>query len=365
MGFELARNAFAQVPAGIGLVLLAATDLDLTMPGRLPQVSSRAMQDIDTLPHADSEPAIPPAERLAQNRRSAQDRKWPVAIVVSGLLHAAAAAAFFIAPAGTFDSMDAIQAEGSDQSGAEAQGSALNDATSGAVDVTLVADPQPVKRQAVRPTPPTEAPQSASQPVTPRPPAEAAQEPASTPDILTAATARQDDQSVPMAGESAPAIEPQSAEAPPAEPEQTSAPAAASSTAAGSAGSGQPIETRGTETADGDARDAPAVASKGKVKAAAGNALESRYSGEIQKKLARANRRVSKSVQAKARNNARVVFVVMADGSIGDLQLAESSGSDELDQFALKLVRQQAPFPPIPPETGRSSWVFRARVGPF
>ncbi|MGT2465752.1 energy transducer TonB family protein [Mesorhizobium atlanticum] len=38
----------------------------------------------------------------------------------------------------------------------------------------------------------------------------------------------------------------------------------------------------------------------------------------------------------------------MADGSIGDLQLAESSGSDELDQFALKLVRQQAPFPPHP-----------------
>jgi protein TonB len=55
----------------------------------------------------------------------------------------------------------------------------------------------------------------------------------------------------------------------------------------------------------------------------------------------------------------------MADGSIGDLQLVESSGSAELDQFALKLVRQQAPFPPIPPETGMSSWVFRARIGPF
>ncbi|TIV50418.1 energy transducer TonB, partial [Mesorhizobium sp.] len=70
-------------------------------------------------------------------------------------------------------------------------------------------------------------------------------------------------------------------------------------------------------------------------------------------------------VQAKARNNARVVFVVAADGSISDLQLAESSGSAELDQFALALVRKQAPFPPIPPETGRSSWVFKARIGPF
>ncbi|WP_245456436.1 TonB family protein [Mesorhizobium sp. M2A.F.Ca.ET.043.05.1.1] len=365
MGFEPARNAFVQATAGIGLTLPAATDLDLTdldltRTHRLPQVSSRAMQDIDPLSDADSEPAIPPAE--PQQRQSAQDRKWPVAIVASGLLHAAAAAAFFIAPAGTFDPLDAIQAEGSSQSGADAQGSALNDAMSGTVDVTLVADPQPVKRQAVQPTPPAEAPQPASQPVAPQPPAEAAQQPASTPDILTAATARQDDQSVPMAGEPAPAIEPQSAAASPAEPEHPPAPAA---TSGAPAGSGQPVETRGTETADGDARDAPTIASKGKMKTGAGNALESRYSGEIQKRLARANRRVSKSVQAKARNNARVVFVIAADGSISDLQLAESSGSAELDQFALTLVRKQAPFPPIPPETGRSSWVFKARIGPF
>ncbi|RUW17953.1 TonB family protein, partial [Mesorhizobium sp. M1A.F.Ca.IN.020.06.1.1] len=115
----------------------------------------------------------------------------------------------------------------------------------------------------------------------------------------------------------------------------------------------------------GDTRDAPVAASKGKKQAAAGNALESHYSGEIQKKLARANRRVSKSIQAKARNNARVVFVVAADGSVSDLQLTESSGSAELDQFALTLVRKQAPFPPIPPETGKSSWVFKARIGPF
>ncbi|RUU01866.1 TonB family protein [Mesorhizobium sp. USDA-HM6] len=320
------------------------------------------MQDINHPSDADSGLSAIPTESLMQPRQPAGRRKWPVAIVASGLLHGAAAAAFLLAPVGTFDSMDAIQAEGSDQSGADAQGSALNDAASGAVDVTLVPDPQPVRRQAVQPSPPAEAPQPASQPVTPQPPAEAADELASTPDILTAATARQDDQSVPTRSEPAPA---QNAEASPAEPKQPSAPAAASSTPAGSAGSGKPVETRGTETADGDTRDAPIVASKGKQQAAAGNAMESRYSGEIQKKLARANRRVSKSIQAKARNNARVVFVVSADGSISDLQLAESSGSAELDQFALTLVRKQAPFPPIPPETGRSSWVFKARIGPF
>ncbi|TIS53744.1 MAG: TonB family protein [Mesorhizobium sp.] len=321
------------------------------------------MQDINHPFDADSEPAVMPAEPLMQPRQSAGHRKWPVAIIASGLLHGAAAAAFLLAPAGTFDSMDAIQAEGTDQSGADAMGSALNDEASGAVDVTLVPDPQPEKRQAVQPTPLTEASQPASEPVTPRPPAQAAKEPASTPDILAAAIARQDDQSVPTGSEPAPATEPQSAEARPAEPEQPPAPAAVSGAPTRSAGSGEPVETRGT--ADGDTRDAPVVASKGKKQAAAGNALESRYSGEIQKKLARANRRVSKSIQAKARNNARVVFVVAADGSVSDLQLAESSGSAELDQFALTLVRKQAPFPPIPPETGRSSWVFKARIGPF
>ena len=82
-------------------------------------------------PTAGTELAIVPAEPLAQPRPSAENRKWTVAIVASCLLHAAAAAAFLIAPAGTFDSRDAIQSEGTDQSGANVVGSAL-DAGSGA-----------------------------------------------------------------------------------------------------------------------------------------------------------------------------------------------------------------------------------------
>ncbi|AZO29734.1 energy transducer TonB [Mesorhizobium sp. M1B.F.Ca.ET.045.04.1.1] len=320
------------------------------------------MQDINHPFDTGSELAITPAESLTQPPQSAPHRRWPVAIIASGLLHGAAAAAFLLAPPGTFDAMDAIQAEGTDQSGANVTGSALDDQSSGAVDVTLVPDPQPVKRQATQPAPPVEAQQPPNEPPTPQLPPQAVKEATSAPDILTATSPRQDDQSVPADSKPAPATEPQSAETPPAEPQPPPVPSATSSAPAASAGPSQTIETGGT--ADGDTRDAPVVASKGKQQAA-GNALESRYSGEIQKKLARANRRVSKSVQAKARNNARVVFVVAADGSISDLQLAESSGSAELDQFALTLVRKQAPFPPIPPETGKSSWVFKARIGPF
>ncbi|RWD94197.1 energy transducer TonB [Mesorhizobium sp.] len=321
------------------------------------------MQDINHPFDAGGEPAIKPAEPLVQARQSGGDRRWTVAIIASGLLHGAAAAAFLLAPPGTFDAMDAIQAEGTDQSGANVTGSALDDQSSGAVDVTLVPDPQPVKRQAAQPAPPVEAQQPASEAPTPQLPPQAVKEATSAPDILAATSPRRDDQSVPADSKTTPATEPQRAETPPAEPQQPPVPSATSSPPAASAGPSRTFESGGT--ADGDARDAPVIASKGKKQAAAGNALESRYSGEIQKKLARANRRVSKSIQAKARNNARVVFVVAADGSVSDLQLTESSGSAELDQFALTLVRKQAPFPPIPPETGRSSWVFKARIGPF
>ncbi|CCV07480.1 TonB family protein [Mesorhizobium metallidurans STM 2683] len=316
------------------------------------------MQKISSLPDAGSELAITPAEPLAQ-KQPAESRKWTVAIVASCLLHAAVAAAFLIAPAGTFDSRDAIQMEGTDQTGANVVGSTLDGQMPGAMNITLVPDPQPAR---VKPEPPADRParELAAQPPAPSP--QIVKQP--TPDILMADTPRLDEQSVaPKIETPAEPVAPaESTEALPADIGQPPIPTARPSTAAGLGGAGETNDARGA--ADGEERDA-VTSSTGKEQTAAGNAVESRYSGEIQKKLSRANRRVSKSIQAKARNNARVVFVVMADGGIGDIQLAESSGSAELDQFALTLVRQQAPFPPIPLETGRSSWVFKARIGPF
>ncbi len=318
------------------------------------------MQDIDPLPDTDSEPAIPPAEPLAQ--QSAADRKWPVAIIASGLLHAAVAAAFFIAPADMFESTDAIQAQGTDRSGADVTGNVLENQPSGAVNVTLVADPRPPEPETAQPAPPTEAPQPDTNQPTPQRAPEAIRQAAAAPEILATDSPRLDDQTV--AASSEPAASPSPAPGADASPAEAAQPPIPSTKPDAAAGSPRPIATLGATT-DGNEADDGKIASKGGKQTATGNALESRYSGEIQKKLARANRRVSKSVQAKARNNARVVFIVAADGSISDLQLAESSGSPELDEFALTLVRKQAPFPPIPPETGRSSWLFKARIGPF
>lgn len=322
------------------------------------------MQDITPLPDAGNEPAIT-MDELAQP--AAADRKWTVAIVASCLLHAAAAAAFMVAPAGTFDTGKAIQAEGADRSGADVLGTVLQNPVPDAVDVTLVTDPQPAKPEAVQPPPTTQAPQSVQEPA-PKSAPEAAKQATVAPDAPTAAIP--DDQSVAPEGETpAPSpVQTQSSEASPANEPAVELPAArppVPSPRPSTSISGAPISGETGGTADGEEREATAVASKGGKQSAAGNSMESGYSVEVQNKLVRANRRVSKEIQAKARNNARVYFVVMADGSVSDLQLVESSGSAELDQFALKLVRQQAPFPPIPPEIGLSSWVFRARIGPF
>ncbi|HYE77396.1 MAG TPA: energy transducer TonB [bacterium] len=49
---------------------------------------------------------------------------------------------------------------------------------------------------------------------------------------------------------------------------------------------------------------------------------------------------------------AQVAFTVGADGSLSDLTLRTSSGTEALDDAALQAVRDAAPFPPLPPELG-------------
>ena len=57
------------------------------------------------------------------------------------------------------------------------------------------------------------------------------------------------------------------------------------------------------------------------------------------------------------------IIVVDAGGGVGGIRVIRSSGSPELDQAALAVVRRAAPFPPIPPQAGRSSWAFTLPLG--
>ncbi|WP_318011649.1 TonB family protein [Mesorhizobium sp. CO1-1-8] len=344
---------------------LPANDLDLTIPLLSLQVSRRDMQDISPLPEASVELAIEPTEPLTQPRPLAWNRKWTAAVVVSCLLHAAVAAAFLISPTAISSFQDAEQPEGSEQSGTNVAGSAL-DKDPAAISVALVPSPQPAKPQPAtppKPTPPTEpsrpAGEAAKPPTKPLP--EPAKQPAVTPDILVAGAPRPDDQSVAPKAETPaqPTVQPESTEVPVAVPEQPPIPSAKPVPAA--APSKTADEKRGT--ADGQDRLAQA-ASKGNKQNEAGSAAEDSYRSDVIRKLSRVNRAVPPSVQLTARNNAVVTFVIGSRGGIDELRILQSSGSPNFDQIVLGIVRKAAPFPPIPPKVG-DSLVFTGAIGPF
>ncbi|QPC95209.1 TonB family protein [Mesorhizobium sp. INR15] len=332
------------------------------------------MQDITPFPDTGAELPITPAEPLAPAQPSARNYKWQAAIVISGALHAAVAAAFLMSPPGTFDFKDTAQSEGTDRTGADVAGTTL-DRESSALDVTLVPAPQPSKPRQAKPEtpksetakslPPIEPVQAAKQPKEQAPKPEAVKQPAPTPDILAESAPRPDNQSVVQknAAPAQPAVQPESVEAPAAvaaelpvpsqRPNQAIAPAPEQASDAD--------EKRGA--ADGKEQSA-AAASKGKKEDEAGAAAEASYRNDVIKKLSRVNRGVPPSVQATARNNAVVTFVIGGKGNINELRILESSGSENFDQAVLGIVRKAAPFPPIPKKAG-GSLVFTGAIGPF
>ncbi|MEA3489810.1 MAG: energy transducer TonB [Candidatus Omnitrophota bacterium] len=49
-----------------------------------------------------------------------------------------------------------------------------------------------------------------------------------------------------------------------------------------------------------------------------------------------------------------LIFTVVSDGSVRDIKVVQSSGSDVLDKEAVAIVARAAPFPPIPGKFDRS-----------
>ncbi|WP_340163182.1 TonB family protein [Mesorhizobium sp. NZP2298] len=378
MGLHTAftQDTAAWSMAGCGLPPCGAIDLDLTTLCGPLQFPARNMQEVSPLPDAGGELAIAPAEPLAQTRPQAGNGKWATAIIISGLLHAAAAAAFLVSPAGTFDFQDAEQSEGSNQTGDRVAGSAL-DKDPAAVNVRLVPSPRPARphqAKPARPAPPAkpsrpeqetvnQAPEPTKEAAKqlPQPLPEAVKEQAVTPDVLVAAAPRPDDQSVAAEAETPaqPRAQAETIKMPVAVPDQPPIPSARPTPAA--IPSKAADEKRGT--ADGQDLLAQA-ASKGKKQEEPGSAAEDSYRGDVIRKLSRVNRAVPPSLQLTARNNAVVTFVISSKGGIDDLRILESSGSPNFDQIVLGIVRKAAPFPPIPPKIG-SSLEFTGAIGPF
>lgn len=102
-------------------------------------------------------------------------------------------------------------------------------------------------------------------------------------------------------------------------------------------------DAAGTETAKAHSKGS------GGTTNAAGNAAVSNYPGQVMRKLSRAGK-----PRVNARGQAVVAFTVAANGGLQAVSLARSSGSSALDQAALRLVQNAAPFPQPPSGARRS-----------
>ena len=93
----------------------------------------------------------------------------------------------------------------------------------------------------------------------------------------------------------------------------------------------------------------PAPRATGSAGAAqAGNAAASNYPGQVMRKVQRARR-----PRVVDRGVATVSFRIASNGGLSAVSVARSSGSRDLDNAAMQLIRRAAPFPVPPPGAQR------------
>lgn len=423
MGVEpaFAQSTAAWLPAGLGRWPLEPDDPAFAIPSGALRICARDRAHKSYLADASPVLAVPASEPLAPKAPiTPRSRKWLAAVLASVTLHAAVAM-FFI----TGGYQDEILIEGSADAGITMLGSAPEDQSAAGelseidpdtvTNVTMITmlDAKPVETieaQAVSEPVPVEAVETAAQeapvaetiqPVDDQPLQPSPTEP--LPEILATDTVEpvEDENLVQKPVETtevepveadvptiAPAPEQVVAEAEPApmkraeqpvkkaEPKPAKkpekkveqpkkadkpAPAKPKPANAGSGGKGQADARKGE--ADGAADGTTTVKGKNGSSASAGNAAVSNYPGKVAAKLRRALRGISRGVRAKARSDVHVTFTVGASGGVSGVRIVQSSGSPDLDAAALEVVRRAAPFPSIPPESGRSSWQFTLPLG--
>ena len=326
---------------------------------------------------ADAEVQPAPAEPDHANEATGSKHKWSLAFIASLLFHAAVAAMLILAPESILPPRALDATPGGDGQDAARVGNSETPSISGGrqqpdvTDVTVV--PESELQQSREAHPKEEPPAQPTKPPNETAPKELErQEPVKpAPEILHDRQTQAEKDAVALQ-EVAPKatleiLRPAMPEPSKAERELTRQQAAQRpqqpKSAQGANGQAQADATRGAS----DGREDGRVTSTGtrRQQTATGDAIASEYEALFQKKLARANRQISQVTQAEATRNAWVSFVINADGSVTDIKLDRSSGSQTLDKFAVAMVKSTAPFPPIPPETGRKFWLVPIEVGPF
>lgn len=356
-------------------------DPQIAIPGGVLQPDPPETADFDDTAEAEVQPA--PAEPDHAGEASGSKRKWSLAFTVSLLFHVAIAAMLILAPESILPPRPLDTTEGGNGQDPTRIGNSETPSTSGGrqqpdvTDVTVVPEselrpphkpePQPREEPAAKPAqPPQERAQQPKEQEQPEPAKPA-------PEILHDRQTQVDKDAVALQ-EAAPKAtleilrpvmpEPSEAERELTEQQaiQAQRPQQPKSTQ-GASGQAQSDAMRGAS--DGRENGKATTAGTQRQRSTTGNAIASRYEALVQRKLARANRQISRATQAEATRNAWVSFVINADGSVTDIKLDRSSGSQTLDKFAVAMVKGTAPYPPIPPQTGRKFWLIPIEVGPF
>ncbi|WP_420003846.1 TonB family protein [Arenibacterium sp. LLYu02] len=109
----------------------------------------------------------------------------------------------------------------------------------------------------------------------------------------------------------------------------------------------------GTETGaeENRAKSAPS-AQAAAAASGAGNAAVSNYPGLVMRQISR-----QRKPRTSIKGVAQVSFAIDANGGLASVRIAQSSGSAELDDLALRQIRQAAPFPP-PPSGARRQYTI-------
>lgn len=359
---------------------LQPEDPQIAIPDGVLQPDTTEADRLDDNADADVQPA--PAESDHTNEATGSKRKWSLAFAASLLFHVAVAAMLILAPESILPPrpLSEQSMQGGDGEDLARIGNRETASISGSRQQPDVTDVTVVPESELRPPSKPEPQLKTEQPAKPvpketgqQPKAQAEPEPATSPPEVLHDRRTQAEKDAVALQEAAPKatleiLRPVMPEPSEAERELTQQQSAAQNpqqprSAQGTNGQAQSDAMRGA--ADGREDGKATASGKQRQQSATGNAIASGYEALIQRKLARANRQISRATQAEATHNAWVSFVINADGSVTDVKLDRSSGSQTLDKFAVEMVKGTAPFPPIPPETGRKFWLVPIEVGPF
>ena len=109
-------------------------------------------------------------------------------------------------------------------------------------------------------------------------------------------------------------------------------------------------------------RRAPPAKTAGPPPPAADRASGRDYANALQRAIAKRQHYPASARRNRETGVATVAFSVHADGRLGDIRIASSSGHSALDQAALDAIRRLGRFKPIPRSIGRQVWPMRVPI---